>query len=866
MQLQNWRGVSEREIEFSAQVTIVEGPNEAGKSSLLEALLMLLRDKSSSNARSVKAVKPVGLDVGSRVSAEFILGDHHLVYSKTYNKNKSTELRVNQPKVQQLTGEEAHNYVDALLNQHLDQGLWRALLVEQGESLLAAKLRESNSLANALDQAAATSAGVEATESLYAAVREEYLRYFTDTGREKIELTRSRDLVASTKLEQAAAAEQIQLLELDLQNFEQCSQKLLHQQQRLPALEAELQQAEHLWTPRQASMAEQRSTQQALADLVALCQSLEARLRANAQRQSELGQKQAQLAECTARELQDQAQLEELGERLQAQEARTATYQARVRTVREQLVQAKALEQHQRQQLLLTAIEKRLAELGRVQEAIQQQLTQASENGLDDDALEAFRTAVGTLAVARASRDAAATRISLEALARVDLDVGEESLTLDPGETRTHQATEEMRVLVPGVMKIHITPALSVGDSQLGLEAAQARLNELQSTYGVADLAAAIAANARRNQAQAELTRLRQQQAHILAEETELELREEAHRLRVQMGESVNSGDPAAEDLEQKVAHLERQLAEAETALEQNRASFQTQQTTFAKHSGRVQSQAAQNQALAISVRELEQSLQDLNSQGLDQGLRKELSEHQSRETTLRQQLAAFDLAWQANTPESVQQQFENMAAVVQRAKSELAELAQMQAVLADRLQQARADGRFDRAVTTEQTHKQAARDFVALQRRSEAAKRLWETVSRHREDAQRAYVQPLVVAVGQLGQSVFKDPNFAVEIDQEWTLQTRTLFGITLPFAALSVGAQEQLGILLRLAAAQIVARAGSVPLIIDDALGYADSERLKSMGAAIAVAGRSTQIIVLTCVPERFAHVGNANLVSLT
>ena len=44
----------------------------------------------------------------------------------------------------------------------------------------------------------------------------------------------------------------------------------------------------------------------------------------------------------------------------------------------------------------------------------------------------------------------------------------------------------------------------------------------------------------------------------------------------------------------------------------------------------------------------------------------------------------------------------------------------------------------------------------------------------------------------------------------------------------------------------------------MIDDALGWSDPQRLKTMGAAIAAAGKQCQIIVLTCTPGRYGHVG--------
>ncbi len=52
---------------------------------------------------------------------------------------------------------------------------------------------------------------------------------------------------------------------------------------------------------------------------------------------------------------------------------------------------------------------------------------------------------------------------------------------------------------------------------------------------------------------------------------------------------------------------------------------------------------------------------------------------------------------------------------------------------------------------------------------------------------------------------------------------------------------------------------------LILDDALGYTDPERLRLMGAVLAKAGKECQIIILTCVPERYNNVGEATVVRL-
>ena len=76
---------------------------------------------------------------------------------------------------------------------------------------------------------------------------------------------------------------------------------------------------------------------------------------------------------------------------------------------------------------------------------------------------------------------------------------------------------------------------------------------------------------------------------------------------------------------------------------------------------------------------------------------------------------------------------------------------------------------------------------------------------------------------------------------------------------AALSGGAQEQLSILTRFAIADLVAEPDteSVPVVVDDALGSTDPQRLQLMSTLFADAGRQSQVLVFTCDPDRFSRV---------
>ena len=127
-----------------------------------------------------------------------------------------------------------------------------------------------------------------------------------------------------------------------------------------------------------------------------------------------------------------------------------------------------------------------------------------------------------------------------------------------------------------------------------------------------------------------------------------------------------------------------------------------------------------------------------------------------------------------------------------------------------------------------------------------------------------RTYLASQRDKIVSLGRFVF-DQTFAVELDEDLAIATRTLAGVTLPFDSLSVGAQEQLSLIARLACALLVSQDEGVPLILDDTLGHCDPARLEGMGALLSFAARWCLIIVLTCTYARFRHVGDAKVVRL-
>lgn len=151
-----------------------------------------------------------------------------------------------------------------------------------------------------------------------------------------------------------------------------------------------------------------------------------------------------------------------------------------------------------------------------------------------------------------------------------------------------------------------------------------------------------------------------------------------------------------------------------------------------------------------------------------------------------------------------------------------------------------------------------------SLASRARAARLLRSTMRMHRDSAQQRYVAPFRQAVESLGSIVF-GPDFTVDIGDDLSIRSRTSQGVTVPFESLSGGAKEQLALIGRLATAQLVSVDDGAPVILDDSLGFTDADRRRKLAAVINRIGSTSQIIILTCEPDRFSDIGSARVVRL-
>ncbi len=535
-------------------------------------------------------------------------------------------------------------------------------------------------------------------------------------------------------------------------------------------------------------------------------------------------------------------------------------------------------------QRALEADVERLDRLGRAQDLrvraeraqrLAEQLDRARHDltlGLDEERLRSLEEAARADEIARERVQVSAARLGVEAIAATEVELDGERRCLAAGEQVETRAGGSHEVIVPGTARIFLVGGAAQDELEAHARACAAELARAIHAAGVADLEEAR----RRYQ-------LRLRAGHEVRDLSD-RLDDELSGVEPGAGESAvetllrqarEESDRAARLLDQRPAGLPEpdDRSTAQDALDRSRDA---EQRAFAAESvaaasadearrawdaardacGQAQGSArlAKDHAADRAAR-IEAARSSDGDDGAVAG-RARQSDEQARASE--REIAGLERDLAAAGLEEKRLLADNARQVVEQRRQEIAaDRARLQE-LGGFLRAKEADGLGEIVRDAETALERATQARSEWTRRAAAARALFETMRRHRETTRAARVAPLTEGVTALGRIVF-GPDFQVRLDDDLRIIERTLGGTTLPFDQLSVGAREQLDLLLRIAAARSVTPKGGLPLVLDDTLGNADPERLQRMNAALAHAGKELQILVLTCYPDRFRSIGN-------
>jgi len=872
IRLKNFCGVDEVEVRLSPTgVTLIHGPNEAGKSTLMTAVDVLFDYLDDSKREEVRNTQHVSKDVGAEVEADIEIGDYRFTYFKRFHKDRETVLKIYSPRAENLSGREAHERVRQILDGSVDTGLWQALRILQGGNLGMPALHDQRALSEALDRAAGQAEAGDKENALFEAAYTEYGQYYTDTGKGKPSLVQARSRAAAASAEEQGLQSELTALEADVTRHASLEKSLATLKHGLAELDAAQSRAQATWetVSRLAEVVDRARSAKQLADHAVQ------RAQGALEQRNELIDQQAASEKKVqdAKSLHDQttAALNSATESLS--EARTkrdlATATATSRDAEESIRRADL--EFREEEFELVRMQERLQHVTDADDAAAQASAVVSTTKITEQLRTTIRNAEVRLKTEQGILNSASPKISITSLESGPIAIDGEALTLQAGQAREFPVNETVSVRIGSVAEVRVEPGTSADALKQAVADAESALAKACARAGVAnaeeaETAWASLADAKRTLADRD--RVTKEHLRDLTRE-ELGIRIQASKAKVDAYEANRSSEIALPSTSDECRAL---LGSATMAAAEARANQMRAEAVFGKvqeYHTRCREEHARSSATLEREQQDHQNavqrLEQARALSSDAALTSALETAEANAGTASANFTAAENRLEGADPESAKSMFETATAAAKAAREQFDAQDRELIGLRTKLDLVGDKGLAEALAESKRVAFEAEDSLARLQRRALAAKLLYETLSAERQAMRRAYVAPLREGIERLGRLVFGS-TFRVDVDERLQVVRRTVDGVTVSVKQLSTGAQEQLGLLVRLAAASMVSKNGGVPLVLDDALGSSDEDRLKAMGAVLRVASQDSQTIIITCAPERYVHVGAQSSVALS
>jgi DNA repair exonuclease SbcCD ATPase subunit len=851
-------------------ITVVSGDNEEGKSTLLDALKRAFFMKHGTTGEAREVILPIGHDTTPAVAVAFRLGDRAYRLEKQFRRGG---MRLERPEGT-LEGDAAELELARLLAfewpgrgaakpEHM--GLAGLFWVDQGTTF-DAEQRPSPTAMRRLEPALAAQVAVlgrgDAAPRLMAEVRRKRDEFWTGARGD----TRGR--LRELEKEVAALAASLAELEAEERRLEDLLDRLAQTSEKRRAWLA----ADHLGRAR----ADLQRSRSALAQVAALEE--EQRVKAAEAKAAEvaLGQLQARaalrqrLAATIAAKTADRAGIVEA-----AKDAATQLDRARRQRAAADAAEARsrdALDALERdcqsiaRQLERLRLERELAALEAAAAVVKAAAAEAAEHQalveaepLTETALAELEQTATRLGEARAALRAVATRLVL-APARDGAAVRVDGLAVDPA--RPLELTGPAVLELEGFGRIEVTP----GGERLGAMRDAVSDGERLLAQRLAALGAADLADARR--------RLAAKQTH--ARTAEAAGRRLADRLAAAGLKTTAALEAAIAAARARLAGLgdvALPAAPNDTALDAARAAAEAGREAAREQHGqaagrRAEAAAAESEAAkaaeqhAFAEARIEAEIAQLLDQlaierdGLDdRTLEARLTAAQAAADAVATTVARIERDLARATPEAARRETDQAERRLAQLEEEGRKLDRDAEALTAELRGAGGRGIGDQKADMQGRLELAERRYQRLRAEADAWRLLHDTIDAVDRARQDALVEPLERRVIPYLRQLMGDAELGLRAD---SLQLdRLKRGQTdEPFRSLSVGTREQLAVLVRLAMGDLLAetQGEAPPLILDDALVYADAVRLARMKTILEAAAERQQIIILTCRKEDY------------
>lgn len=885
--LRHYRLHRDTTVEFDPLRTLIGGPNEAGKSTLMEAIHHALFLKARTGGEIQKAMlsraNPLPPEVELRFEAA---GAVHHLHKRFGGPSKGSTVLRDETSGRSWQGDEAESHLAGLLGVDPQLGRneisrqWAHLWIRQGESgedpSAHATAQKDPLLARLQQQGGAVLMQSERDAQVAAAFQAEVERTFTRSPQQKARTDSPLGRAREDLTESEAALEVARAIALRLDqavtDFETAETALAEIARVLPGFERELaglearqQQVGELRRLEEKQHLEAVDAARRHRELLESDQQVRTARTTLERRQAELAPKQAGLH-------QRQEAVTALRERLAAAESLSQEAAGRSRGARLDYERARAeaerLQQEERVGALratasriaavraeLTPLAGELADLPKLGPAELKDLRELdSQSALATAALEAMSASIerltgeAPLTVAGVPLEPGATRVLTDETELIFGD-GRERLLLRPGGgTRLAEARQ----------RVH--------DGRAALTRALDRL-------GIDSLASAQRIGERRQDLQARIASLSQALTALDAEAVEKERARAEFQLAALEAEAVRRREAApeapipatAEEAATRMTAARQTLGETEQHEQQARAAHQSLTGAARKAveeltADQLSLRQEQDQIAALTTR-----LQLLVEQRGEEAARlQQIAAAERTKSEAESRLAATRLGLAELKPEELQHDLERLKRIVARQQTERASaheaIAAARALLAN-------DGAADprTALALAEARVDAARETLAVaERKARAVQRLQQLFAEEQRALSRRFTAPLAERISGYLQCLFGPGARAeVRLDEKGFsgLELIRPAGEAFAFPSLSGGTREQLAAAVRLAMTELLAanHDGCLPVVFDDAFAYADPLRVQALQRMLDLAARrGLQVIVLSCTPADYRALG--------
>lgn len=865
-------------------LNVVVGPNEMGKSTLLDALRAALFEKYSSKAQPIVALQNDRNQAGPVVELEFELDDG--VYRVTKRFVKKPYARLSCPDGRMLEGDAAEDTLRNLLG--FDEpgktgakaetlGMWNVLWVQQGQSFGALDLPESarSNLHSALESEVGTILGGRRGRALPQAIEKQLGELITTSN--------GRPRGAYKELVENAEA-----LQIDLEGLRTRRQELARTLDDLEEAQetlARLSSAGDRDQADQTELAEARKRHGLLAELEAriagAASDLELKKRnleqAEKAQSERAGLKASIVAEEKALE-QGRQQLD--GVRQQEKDARSQleTLRTGVREAEAAVTEADEVVSKQRRTLGAVERQARIRELeGRFAKAqtAEKRQREAQQGAaailITEEVIEAIRSAAKGLETIEGRLSAAATRIVFDmapdGLAGIEIDG--QALS---GEQPPVQVVEPATIAIPDRGRITIEPAIKDRDQLLGQQReAKTRLKDAMQAGGIKSVNDAEDQYSRRGKL-LQTAELARQEAEIHAPATG-EHDAGAHALsdHIEGLRKILAREMAELGVEELPEHAAANVAlhaavdqadEARRAVDSARAALGGPEKLLSQFQTELGTVKARYDDGKVRLEMLRTQLNTAEKESSDDQLHAAIETAQAELSGQETAVANLEAQRTDETIPQLEARIDRLDRAIQDKREKRGDLKEKIAGLRSHVEALEGAG-LDEAI------QQKARELEFCEEERRRTERevqvlslLLSTLRAAEQDAKERYLSPVLKRVRPYLQLLFPGAEITIDDNLHIVGVTRVA-GYEEAFHHLSMGTQEQIAVLIRLAFAEMLVEQGHpATVILDDALVFSDDRRMSRMFDILNMAARNVQVLIFTCREQLFEELGGRQL----